>query len=100
MPDVAVVLALVLSSGSLVVSIASFVLAISAKWQAKKAATLGFRIEAINHLRAMLSDIDRGVSQAERLTRSTTRCAPPNSFSAAMSERDFCSDPEGSTPSR
>jgi hypothetical protein len=88
MADVAVVLALVLSSGSLVVSIASFVLAISAKWQAKKAATLGFRIEAINHLRAMLSDIDRGVAQAERLTRSTTRCAPPNSFSAAMSERD------------
>jgi hypothetical protein len=60
MPDVAVIIALVLSSGSLVVSIASFVLAISTKWQAKKAATLGFRVEAINHLRAMLSDIDRG----------------------------------------
>jgi hypothetical protein len=60
MPDVAVIIALVLSSGSLVVSIASFVLAISAKRQAKKAATLGFRVEAINHLRAVLSDIDRG----------------------------------------
>jgi hypothetical protein len=59
-PDVAVIIALVLSSGSLVVSIASFVLAISAKRQAKKAATLGFRVEAINHLRAVLSDIDRG----------------------------------------
>ena len=57
MPDVAVIIALVLSSGSLVVSIASFVLAISAKRQAKKAATLGFRVEAINHLRAVLSDI-------------------------------------------
>jgi hypothetical protein len=45
MPDVAVIIALVLSSGSLVVSIASFVLAISAKRQAKKAATLGFRVE-------------------------------------------------------
>jgi hypothetical protein len=60
MPDVAVIIALMLSSGSLVVSIASFVLAISAKRQAKKAATLGFRVEAINHLRAVLSDIDRG----------------------------------------
>jgi hypothetical protein len=50
----------VLSSGSLVVSIASFVLAISAKRQAKKAATLGFRVEAINHLRAALSDMDHG----------------------------------------
>ena len=60
MPDVAVIIALVLSSGSLVVSIASFVLASSAKRQAKKAATLGFRVEAINHLRAVLSDIDRG----------------------------------------
>jgi hypothetical protein len=60
MPDVAVIIALVLSSGSLVVSIASFVLAISAKRQAKKAATLGFRVEAINHLRAVLSDMDRG----------------------------------------
>ena len=60
MPDVAVIIALVLSSGSLVVSIVSFVLAISAKRQAKKAATLGFRVEAINHLRAVLSDIDRG----------------------------------------
>ena len=60
MPDVAVIIALVLSSGSLVVSIASFVLAISAKRQAKKAATLGFRGDAINHLRAVLSDIDRG----------------------------------------
>jgi hypothetical protein len=60
MPDVAVIIALVLSSGSLVVSIASFVLAISAKRQARKAATLGFRVEAINHLRAVLSDIDRG----------------------------------------
>jgi hypothetical protein len=39
------------------VSIASFVLAISAKRQAKKAATLGFRVEAINHLRAVLSDM-------------------------------------------
>ena len=60
MPDVAVIIALVLTSGSLEVSIASFVLAISAKRQAKKAATLGFRVEAINHLRAVLSDIDRG----------------------------------------
>jgi hypothetical protein len=60
MPDVAVIIALVLSSGSLVVSIASFVLAISAKRQAKKAATLGFRVEAINHLRAVLSDMDHG----------------------------------------
>jgi hypothetical protein len=60
MPDVAVIIALVLSSGSLVVSIASFVLAISAKRQAKKAATLGFRVEAINHLRAALSDMDHG----------------------------------------
>jgi hypothetical protein len=60
MPDGAVIIALVLSSGSLVVSIASFVLAISAKRQAKKAATLGFRVEAINHLRAVLSDMDRG----------------------------------------
>jgi len=58
-PDVAFI-ALVLSSGSLAVSIASFVLAISAKRQAKKAATLGFRVQAINHLRAVLSDIDRG----------------------------------------
>src|SRR5262249_12492774 len=58
-PDVAFI-ALVLSSGSLVVSIASFVLAISAKRQAKKAATLGFRVEAINHLRAVLSDINDG----------------------------------------
>jgi hypothetical protein len=46
MLDVAVIIALVLSSGSLVVSIASFVLAISTKWQAKQAATLGFRVEA------------------------------------------------------
>jgi hypothetical protein len=60
MPDVAVIIALVLSSGSLVVSIASFVPAISAKRQAKKAATLGFRVEAINHLRTVLFDIDRG----------------------------------------
>jgi hypothetical protein len=30
-----------------------------AKRQAKKAATLGFRVEAINHLRTVLSDIDR-----------------------------------------
>jgi hypothetical protein len=60
MPDVAVIIALVLSSGSLVASITSFVLAINAKRQAKKAATLGFRVEAINHLRAVLSDIDRG----------------------------------------
>jgi hypothetical protein len=58
-PGVAFI-ALVLSSGSLAVSIASFVLAISAKRQAKKAATLGFRVEAINHLRAVLSDIDGG----------------------------------------
>jgi len=60
MPEVAVIIALVLSSGSLVVSIVSVVLAISAKRQAKKAATLGFRGDAINHLRAVLSDIDRG----------------------------------------
>jgi hypothetical protein len=60
MPEIAVIIALVLSSGSLVVSIASFVLAISAKRQAKKAATQGFRVEALNHLRAVLSDIDRG----------------------------------------
>jgi hypothetical protein len=61
-PDVAFI-ALVLFSGSLVVSIASFVLAISAKRQAKKAATLGFQVEAINHLRAVLSDIDhRGIT--------------------------------------
>jgi hypothetical protein len=59
MPDT-VIIALVLSSGSLVVSIASFVPAISAKRQAKKAATLGFRVEAINHLRTVLSDLDRG----------------------------------------
>jgi len=44
----------------LVVCIASFVLAISAKRQAKKAATLGFRVGAINHLRAVPSDIDHG----------------------------------------
>ena len=60
MPDIAVTIALVLSSGSLAVSIAGFVLAISAKRQAKKAATLGFRVEAINHLRAVLSDINDG----------------------------------------
>ena len=41
-------------------NVASFVLAISAKRQAKKAATLGFRVEAINHLRAVLSDINDG----------------------------------------
>src|SRR5215831_21086105 len=60
MPDIAVTIALVLSSGSLAVSIAGFVLAISAKRQAKKAATLGFRVEAINHLRAVLYEIDNG----------------------------------------
>jgi hypothetical protein len=66
MPDGAVIIALVLSSGSLVVSIASFVLAISARRQAKKAATLGFRVEAINHLRAVLSRCQRETPQGIR----------------------------------
>jgi hypothetical protein len=92
MADVAVMIALVLSSGSLVVSIASFVLAISAKRQAKKAATLGFRVEAINHLRAVLSDMDRG-GITSRTIDTINDAMRLNLYSAAMSERDSTGHP-------
>jgi hypothetical protein len=51
------VIALAVSVGSLLVSIASAVIAWRAKQQARKAATLGQRIEAINHVREALHDL-------------------------------------------
>jgi hypothetical protein len=51
------VFALAVSVGSLLVSIASAVIAWRAKQQARKAATLGQRIEAINHVRMALHDL-------------------------------------------
>ena len=51
------VFALAVSVGSLLVSIASAVIAWRAKQQARKAATLGHRIEAINHVRVALHDL-------------------------------------------
>jgi hypothetical protein len=51
------VIALAVSVGSLLVSIASAVIAWRAKQQARKAATLGQRIEAINHVRVALHDL-------------------------------------------
>jgi hypothetical protein len=50
-------LAIWLSGGSLLVSLASFGLAAMAKRQAQKTATLGLRTEAINHVRAALHDL-------------------------------------------
>jgi hypothetical protein len=107
MSDVAVIIALVLSSGSLVVSIASFVLAISAKRQAKKAATLGFRVEAINHLRAVLSDIDRGsitsrTVDALHRTRIHPRCQreTPQGIRRHISLEYAGCEGEGSLPAR
>jgi hypothetical protein len=51
------IIALAVSVGSLLVSIASAVIAWRAKQQARKAATLGQRIEAINHVREALHDL-------------------------------------------
>jgi hypothetical protein len=56
MTDKLAVIALGLSGGSLLVSLASFVLASKAKQQAQKAATLKHRTEAIDHLRKALFD--------------------------------------------
>jgi hypothetical protein len=50
-------LAIWLSGGSLLVSLASFGLAAMAKRQAQKTATLGLRTEAINHVREALHDL-------------------------------------------
>jgi hypothetical protein len=57
-------LAIWLSGGSLLVSLASFVLATMAKRQAQKTATLGLRTEAINHVHAALHDLN--VDKARR----------------------------------
>jgi hypothetical protein len=51
------IIAVVVSLGSVLVSIASAVIAWRAKQQARKAATLGQRIEAINHVRVALHDL-------------------------------------------
>jgi uncharacterized protein YjiS (DUF1127 family) len=49
--------ALLMSGASLLVSIASALIAWRAKDQARKAATLGQRVEAINHVRWALHDL-------------------------------------------
>jgi hypothetical protein len=51
-------IALVVSCGSLLVSITGAVVAWKAKQQARQAATLGRRIDAINRLRDALSDLE------------------------------------------
>jgi K+-sensing histidine kinase KdpD len=56
MTDWLAVVALLVSVGSLVVSIASAVIAARAKKQAMKAATLEQRTEAINHIRHAMYD--------------------------------------------
>jgi hypothetical protein len=59
-------LAIWLSGGSLLVSLASFGLAAMAKRQAQKTATLGPRTDAINHVREALHDLNQsGVIKAE-----------------------------------
>jgi hypothetical protein len=50
-------LPIVVSCGSLVVSVLSLIVSLTAKRQAKSAASLGLRHEAINHIRAAIYDV-------------------------------------------
>jgi hypothetical protein len=61
-------LAIWISCGSLVVAIASAVIAWRAKVQARRAATLAPRTEAIQHLRHALYDVNRNAILANRET--------------------------------
>ena len=68
-------MALLVSFGSLVMSIASVVLAAQAKEQAKKAATLGQRTEALNHIRNAMYDTHKDGNITTKTTDSIQRAA-------------------------